>query len=74
MSGTQNSDGTAKGRKPPHLEHVLRVYRRHYNVHRRPSHATAAAARRPQPTPLSTNDCRRRRDFVGGLIHEYEAA
>jgi putative transposase len=60
------------------LEHVLRVYVRHYNrarPHRaldlRPdssirSPADAGAA--PQPLQV------KRRDLLGGLIHEYELA
>jgi putative transposase len=32
-----------------HLEHVLRIYRQHYNAHRPHPRATAAAARRPRP-------------------------
>ena len=57
-----------------HLEHVLRIYRRHYNEHR------PHRALRPQPhdgrdpTPLNATDRLRRRDLLGGLIHEYEAA
>jgi putative transposase len=57
-----------------HLEHVLRVYRGHYNEHR------PHRALRLQPpdgrhqTPLNATDRLRRRDLLGGLIHEYEAA
>jgi len=57
-----------------HLEHVLRIYRRHYNEHR------PHRALRLQPpdgrdhTPLNATDRLRRRDLLGGLIHEYEAA
>jgi putative transposase len=57
-----------------HLEHVLRIYRHHYNQHR------PHRARRLQPpdgrdpTPLNATDRLRRRDLLGGLIHEYEAA
>jgi putative transposase len=58
------------------LEHVLRVYVRHYN-HGRPHRAldlqppdsTAVAARRDPPGPLTDL---RQRDLLGGLIHEYE--
>jgi putative transposase len=60
------------------LEHVLRVYVRHYNHHRphraldlqAPDPTIAAAARGDpaQPTTL------RRRDLLGGLIHGYEIA
>ena len=57
-----------------HLEHVLRVYRRHYNEHR-PHRALALLppdGRDPTP-PIPTTHLRRR-DLLGGLIHEYEAA
>ncbi len=62
------------------LEHVLRVYVRHYN-HGRPHRAldleppeptaAVAAARGDLPAPLTTV---RRRDLLGGLIHEYDLA
>jgi putative transposase len=57
-----------------HLEHVLRVYGRHYNEHRphRALHLLPPNGR--DPTPLTTPDRLRRRDLLGGLIHEYEAA
>jgi hypothetical protein len=57
-----------------HLEHVLRVYRRHYNG-QRPHRALALLPpdARP-PIPSNTPDHLRRRDLLGGLIHEYEAA
>jgi putative transposase len=61
------------------LEHILRVYVRHYNRQRphraldlkppdasTPSSVTAGAA----PPPLRVD----RRDLLGGLIHEYELA
>jgi putative transposase len=58
------------------LEHVLRVYVEHYNQHRPhrsldlnppipPAPATSTA-----PPPLAI----RRRDLLGGLVHEYSAA
>ena len=61
------------------LEHVLRVYVRHYNRHRPhraldltpPDSSTrspARAASKPQDLQVS------RRDLLGGLIHEYELA
>jgi hypothetical protein len=61
------------------LEHVLRVYARHYNrgrPHRaldlRPPDATTQQAARTGPVPL---DLRlQRHDLLGGLIHEYENA
>jgi putative transposase len=57
-----------------HLEHVLRVYRRHYNEHRphRALHLLPPDGR--DPTPLSTPPRLHRGDLLGGLIHEYEAA
>jgi putative transposase len=51
-----------------HLEHVLRAYRDHYNAHR-PHRALSG-----NPTPLGATDRLCRRDLLGGLIHEYEAA
>jgi transposase InsO family protein len=57
-----------------HLEHVLRSYHRHYNAHR----PHRALRLRPpdgcEPTPQGATDRLRRRDLLGGLIHEYEAA
>jgi hypothetical protein len=57
-----------------HLEHVLRVYRRHYNEHRphRALHLLPPSGR--DPTPLNATAQLRRRDLLGGLIHEYDAA
>jgi putative transposase len=61
------------------LEHVLRVYTRHFNQQRPPR---ALDLRRPDRgsgtdrTPTATLHSLRvsRRDLLGGLIHEYEAA
>jgi putative transposase len=59
-----------------HLERVLREYLAYYNTHR--PHRTLE--QRPpllKPAPLSAHDreCRvRRRDRLGGLLHEYELA
>jgi Integrase core domain len=60
------------------LEHVLRVYARHYNQHR--PHR-ALALRPPEqadgnPTPLRAKAYSQlnRRDLLGGLIDEYERA
>jgi putative transposase len=60
------------------LEHVLRVYTRHYNQHRPhqalslrpPEHAdkSASSLRAPPYAQL------KRTDLLGGLIHEYERA
>jgi hypothetical protein len=56
------------------LEHAVRVYRRHYNEHRphRALHLLRPDGR--DPKPLSAPDRLQRRDLLGGLIHEYEAA
>jgi transposase len=58
------------------LEHVLRVYTRHYNQHR--PHRSLAF-RPPEQTDRSPTPLRappypqlNRRDLLGGLIHEYE--
>jgi putative transposase len=57
-----------------HLEHVLRVYHRHYNEHRphRALHLVPPDGR--DPTPPAATQHLRRCDLLGGLIHEYEAA
>jgi hypothetical protein len=57
-----------------HLEHVLRVSRGHYNEHRPHRALRLLPPDRRDPTPLSTLDRVQRRDLLGGLIHEYEAA
>jgi transposase InsO family protein len=59
-----------------HLEQVLRAYLNHYNVERphrslalaAPAGQPAMARGSPQPAQI------RRRDVLGGLIHEYHAA
>jgi putative transposase len=57
-----------------HLEHVLRVYRRHYNEHR-PHRALALLPPDGRdPTQFEPTTHLRRHDLLGGLIHEYEAA
>jgi transposase InsO family protein len=58
-----------------HLEHVLRVYRRHYNEHRphRALHLLPPNGRDPTQ-PNAAAAAVHRRDRLGGLIHEYEAA
>jgi putative transposase len=58
-----------------HLEHVLHVYHRHYNEHRphRALHLLPPNGRDPTLPNAAAADIRRR-DLVGGLIHEYEAA
>jgi transposase InsO family protein len=57
-----------------HLEHVLRVYHRHYNEHRphRALRLLPPDGRHATPPPVP--DRLQRRDLLGGLIHEYEAA
>jgi putative transposase len=57
-----------------HLEYVLRVYRRHYNEHRPHRALDLLPPEGRDPTPLDGPDRLRRRDLLGGLIHEYEAA
>ena len=61
------------------LERVPRVYVRHYNE-RRPHRALDLRAPDPSTTPsvrgrpADSAMATRRRDLLGGLIHEYEAA
>ncbi len=57
-----------------HLEHVLRIYRCHYNEHRPHRALRLTPPNGRDPTPLNTTGCLRRQDLLGGLIHEYEAA
>jgi putative transposase len=57
-----------------HLEHVLRVYRRHYNEHRPHRALDLLPPNGRDPTPLNAPDRLQRRDLLGGLIHEYRAA
>ena len=57
-----------------HLEHVLRVYRQHYNEHRPHRALRLLPSDGRDPTPLGTTAHLRRHDLLGGLIHEYEAA
>ena len=61
------------------LDRVVRVYVRHYNE-RRPHRALDLQAPDPRTNPSTRGDptapptAIRRRDLLGGLIHEYEAA
>jgi putative transposase len=61
------------------LERVLRVYVHHYNSHR-PHRALDLGAPDPSAIPAARGDppasaaAIRRRDLLGGLLHEYEAA
>ena len=57
-----------------HLEQVLRIYRCHYNEHRPHRALDLFPPNGRDPTPLSAPDRLQRRDLLGGLIHEYEAA
>jgi hypothetical protein len=61
------------------LEHVLRVYVRHYNGHRphraldlKPPDASVRSPVRSKSKPPSLQVSRR--DLLGGLIHEYDIA
>jgi transposase InsO family protein len=56
-----------------HLERVLRVYVAHYNTQRphRALNLRPPQPREPPPTPTPTVGEVRRRDRLGGLIHEY---
>jgi transposase InsO family protein len=57
-----------------HLEQVLRAYARHYN-RERPHRGLALAPPNPAVAPRSSTDQDiRRRDRLGGLIHEYYRA
>jgi transposase InsO family protein len=57
-----------------HLEHLLRIYRRHDNEHRPHRALDLFPPHGRDPTPLSASNRRQRRDLLGGLIHEYQAA
>jgi putative transposase len=65
-----------------HLERVVHVYAQHYNGHR-PHRALAQRPPRAKPPPIAepapSNDLLqldrlRRRERLGGLLHEYELA
>ena len=59
-----------------HLEHVLREYVTHHNTHR-PHRALQQQAPIPKPIPIRAppDEARvRRRDRLGGLLHEYQLA
>jgi transposase InsO family protein len=57
-------------------QHALRVYIRHYNEHR-PHRSLTQRPPIEEPPPGSETDVDldhvRRRDLLGGLIHEYKA-
>jgi transposase InsO family protein len=62
-----------------HLVHALRQYESFYNEHRPHRALRAAAPLRPLPQPIIESDLLdcldvRRRDRLGGLLHEYRHA
>jgi putative transposase len=57
-----------------HLQHVLRIYRQHYNEHRPHRALRLLPPNGRDPTPLNAAARLHRRNLLGGLIHEYEAA
>ncbi|MGH2996732.1 MAG: integrase core domain-containing protein, partial [Gaiellaceae bacterium] len=57
-----------------HLQHVLRVYHCHYNEHRPHRALGLLPPNGRDPTRLKASHHLHRRDLLGGLIHEYEAA
>jgi hypothetical protein len=59
-----------------HLERVLRIYIRHYNRHRphRALDLSVPEQEEFQRTRLSVDAGVRRRDRLGGLLHEYYSA
>jgi putative transposase len=68
--------GLAADRQPRHLERVLRVFVEHYDT-QRPHRALdlhPPQPRKPPPTATPTVAQVRRRDLLGGLIHEYYRA
>jgi hypothetical protein len=55
-----------------HLAAVLAKYVAHFNDHRPHRALHQAAPLQSLPPPVSPSPCRlRRRDLLGGLIHEY---
>jgi hypothetical protein len=61
---------------PRHLEHVLRIYIRHYNRQRphRTLQLQAPEQGELKKTPRPEGGSVRRRDRLGGLLHEYYEA
>jgi hypothetical protein len=58
-----------------HLLHVLREYETFYNAHRPHQGIANARPLAPLPEPDQLTQLRiRRRDRLGGLLHEYEHA
>ncbi|MFF4624797.1 integrase core domain-containing protein [Nonomuraea jabiensis] len=62
-----------------HLQHALRAYEQFYNRHRAHQALAQAAPLRPVPDPITdperiTSLTVRRRDRLGGVLHEYSHA
>ncbi|MGW4959917.1 integrase core domain-containing protein [Nonomuraea sp. NPDC004186] len=62
-----------------HLQHALREYEQFYNRHRAHQALAQAAPLRPVPDPITdperiTSLTVRRRDRLGGVLHEYSHA
>jgi putative transposase len=62
-----------------HLLHALREFERFYNGHRPHQGIANACPLHPLPTPITDPDTLahlniRRRDRLGGILHEYEHA
>src|SRR6185295_16416633 len=55
-----------------HAAAVLTEYAEHYNNHRPHRTLGQAAPLRPLPQPTSETNTVRRRDRLGGLLHEYQ--
>jgi transposase InsO family protein len=65
--------------KPSHLLHALREFEQFYNEHRPHQGITNARPLQPLPVPLTAPDQIashhiRRRDRLGGVLHEYQHA
>jgi putative transposase len=61
----------------PHLLHALRQYEQHYNAHRPHRGISNARPLHPLSEPITNPDtithlAIRRRDRLGGIIHEYQ--
>jgi putative transposase len=59
-----------------HLEQVLKVYVKHYNEHRPTGHSGFNRRSAPGSTVVSQGQLAevRRRDLLGGLLHQYRRA
>ncbi len=62
-----------------HLRHALREFEAFYNDHRTHRALQGATPRRPLPSPITDSDrldqlTIRRRDRLGGILHEYQHA